>query len=99
VAPVPPPIPADPLTPPGPDWKWKGPPYDPTGNKPCGGWVGPEGDKLHPDLVHRRASGRTGAGPISGATAGIGFLTREHGNPKRTIIQISRNRSFPLGRL
>jgi RHS repeat-associated protein len=43
-----PPIPANPADPPAPGWDWKG--QQPPGSK--GNWVGPNGDKLNPDLGH-----------------------------------------------
>lgn len=49
--PVPPAIPPDPYTPPGPGWKWKGPKYDPTGQKPGGAWDDGH-QSLKPHLNH-----------------------------------------------
>jgi hypothetical protein len=51
---TPPPIPIDPTKPPGPGWGWRGIGSPGSSN---GNWVGPNGDKLHPDLKHREPKG------------------------------------------
>jgi len=52
---VPPPYPADPTQPPGPDWEWHG--SDPPGSSQ-GSWFNREtGQSLHPDLDHPAPEG------------------------------------------